>query len=159
MYFCNLNGIYTKLKLHFNDSSIDEQWEGLRNFCVKRIQAATSLAVPKYPWLCPSPAPHLASLHHRELDFYRKYNEQAELQLAGQGDTISKPRATQRRVIGQIISLISLQLTLSPASTVVHSTAPSCPQPHNSGGAGRNMGWPEWMNTPSWGLRKETLLC
>ena len=50
-----------------------------------------------------------------ELDFYRKYNEQAELQLAGQGDTISKPRATQRRVIGQIISLISLQLTLSPA--------------------------------------------
>ena len=69
---------------------------------------------PKYPWLCPSAAPHLASLHHRELDFYRKYNEQAELQLAGQGDTISKPRATQRRVIGQIISLISLQLTLSP---------------------------------------------
>ena len=79
---------------------------------------------PKYPCQCPSPAPHLASLHHRELDFYRKYNEQAELQLAGQGDTISKPRATQRRVIGQIISLISLQLTLSPASTVVHSTAP-----------------------------------
>ena len=89
---------------------------------------------PKYPCQCPSPAPHLASLHHRELDFYRKYNEQAELQLAGQGDTISKPRATQRRVIGQIISLISLQLTLSPAQqSVVHPG----PQPHNSSGACR----------------------
>ena len=73
------------------------------------------------PCLFPSSAPHLASLHHRELDFYRKYNEQAELGRAGQGDTISKPRATQRRVIGQIISLISLQLT-SQHSSAQHST-------------------------------------